>query len=212
MRVAALLILLTITACKPPPTDEAASGRVFGTGPDAPPPPLESPDSEGAFWAASPDQVTGNSDRIIYGQGGKAPQMALQCIGKGTDATLQVTRLSPADEGGQAFFAIVGNSHVLRMPVDATEVPGGFVWQGAVPAGHPDVEALTGPAEITATLPGAGMVTLNPSERLQTFVSECRARALPNPAPKQSLEILDAEPSPNEEISADPLPEPQPAQ
>ena len=140
------------------------------------------------------------------GQGGKAPLMAMQCVGEGDAAQLQVTRLSPADEGGQAFFALVGNSHVLRIPVDATQVDGGFVWQGAVPASNPDLAALTGPREVTATLPGAGMVTLNPSDRMKALVSECTGRA----APERELDILEPEGTEQElgeETSADlPLP------
>ncbi|MEP2734686.1 MAG: hypothetical protein ABJP34_00185 [Erythrobacter sp.] len=183
-----ILPLLTLAACKPPATDEATTGRTFGTGPDAPPAPLDSPDSEGAFWANSEDANMSKGGRIIYGQGGKAPLMAMQCLGKGMAAQLQITRLSPADEGGKAFFALVGNSHVLRVPVDATEVTGGFVWQGQIFADHPEMAALTGPAEITATLPGAGMVTLNPSERMKALVSECVARTTPEPA----LDVLEA--------------------
>lgn len=203
MRAVSLFVIATLAlaACKPPATDEATTGRTFGTGPDAPPPPLDSPDSEGAFWANSED-----AGRIIYGQGGKAPLMAMQCVGEGDAAQLQVTRLSPADEGGQAFFALVGNSHVLRIPVDATQVDGGFVWQGAVPASNPDLAALTGPREVTATLPGAGMVALNPSDRMKALVSECTGRA----APERELDILEPEGTEQElgeETSADlPLP------
>ncbi len=188
MRLAVCLALplLALAACKPPPSDEAATGRVFSDKPDAPPAPLESPDSEGAFWANSEE-----AGRIIYGQAGKAPLMAMQCIGDPKVPLLQVTRLSPADKGGKAFFALVGNSHVARIAVDATEVPGGFVWQGTIPANHPDLEALTGPKEVTATLPGAGMVTLNPAQdgaiSAAKLVNDCRALALPKP----SLDILE---------------------
>lgn len=157
---------------------------MFTGQPDAPPAPLDSPDSEGGFWAAS-----GDEGRIIYGQGGKAPLMALQCVGSGTATHIQIERLSPADEGAAAFFAIVGNSHVARIPVDATKVDGGFIWRGVVAANDPDLAALTGPREVTATLPGAGMVTLYPSERLKRAINACRARTLPRP----SLDIMDAE-------------------
>ena len=184
--IAIVLPLLAIAACKPPPSDEASTGRVFSDKPDAPPPPLESPDSERAFWANSEE-----AGRIIYGQAGKAPLMSMQCVGDPNVPLLQVTRLSPADKGGKAFFALVGNSHVARIPVDATQVPGGFVWQGSVRADHPDLEALTGPKEVTATLPGAGMVTLNPVEdRLPSpamLINDCRALSLPKP----SLDILE---------------------
>jgi len=115
--------------------------------------------------------------------------MALECVGEGGGTHIQIERLSPADEGAGAFFAIVGNSHIARIPVDATEVDGGFIWRGTIPANDPDLAALTGPREVTATLPGAGMVTLYPSERLKRVISECRARTLPRP----SLEILDTE-------------------
>lgn len=196
------LPVLALAACKPPPSDEATTGRVFSDAPDAPPTPLTSPDSEGAFWANSEEE-----GRIIYGQGGKAPLMAMQCVGDPKAPLLQVTRLSPADKGGKAFFALVGNSHVARIAVDATEVPGGFVWQGSVRADHPDLEALTGPKEVTATLPGAGMVTLNPVEEGRIspakLINDCRAFALPKP----SLDILEVGSEIPEANEAEPMAE-----
>ncbi len=195
MRIAIPLItLLAIAACKPPPSDEATTGRMFTGEPDAPPPPLDSPDSEGALWSASETQ-----GRIIYGQAGKAPLMALQCVGDDADARLQIERLSPADEGAGAFLAIVGNSHVARIPVDATKVEGGFIWRGNIEPDAPDLAALTGPREVTATLPGAGMVTLTPSERLKQAISDCRALALPKP----SLDILGNEDTQPETIESE---------
>lgn len=172
-----LLALLALAACKPPPSDEATTGRIFTGEPDAPPKPLTSPDSEGAIWTMSEER-----GRIIYGQVGAAPLMAMRCLGGAQDARLQMTRLSPADENGQAFFALVGNSHTLRFAVDAAEVPGGYVWQGVIAADDPDIATLTGPGEVTATLPGAGMVTLYPSAVMKQLVADCRALMLPKPS------------------------------
>lgn len=187
-----LTVMLAIAACKPPPSDDATIGRIFTGKPDAPPAPLDSPNSEGGFWADSK-----TAGRIIYGQAGNAPLMAIQCVGDGKNAQLQITRLSPADKGAQAFFALVGNNHVARIPVDAVEVPGGHVWQALTSPDDPDLNALTGPKEVTATLPGAGMVTLYPSEKLKMAVNECRMRVLPAP----EIGILDEEETIEDELT-----------
>lgn len=188
MRILNLTLLTSLTllsACKPPPSDDTATGHMFRDGPDAPPQPIDSPDSEAAFWANGSQGTGGVETRIIYGQAGKAPLIALKCLVDDTvrpnEARIQITRLSPADTGAKAFFALVGNSHVARIPVDATEITGGHVWQGSILADDPDLAALTGPREITATLPGAGMVTLQPSERPAQLVNLCRMLAAPLP-------------------------------
>ena len=162
--------LLALSACKPPPSDTTTTGHMARNAPDAPPPPLPSPDSEGAMWAESKTQ-----GRIIYGQPGKAPLIALRCLSDGSEAWIELTRLSPADEEGKAFFAIVGNGTVLRVAVDATEMEGGFVWQGLVNVGERTLKVFNGSSEATATLPGAGMVTLNPSSEPADVIEQCRA-------------------------------------
>jgi hypothetical protein len=52
---------------------------------------------------------------------------------------------------------------------------GGFVWQGLVNVGERTLKVFNGSSEATATLPGAGMVTLNPSSEPADVIEQCRA-------------------------------------
>ena len=184
MRVIALFAVAGLTgalaACKPPPTDEVMDRALPEQVPTGPSVPIDSPDSEGAIWA--PSQI---EDRIIYGQPGSAPMLALACeMDTGADTAkqpqLRLTRFAPADEGAGALFALVGNGHVARIPVDAVDYRGGFVWEGVVAAAQPNTDVLTGPRTVTATLPGAGMLTLNPSTLPGALIEQCRAAGTPS--------------------------------
>lgn len=180
-------MLLMVCACKPPPSDESASGKIARTLPDAPPAPLTSPDTTGAIWAPSKTQ-----GRLIYGQPGKSALMALRCLSDGTEALIEITRLSPADKGGKALLAIVGRRTVLRMPLDAIELGGRRVWQGVVMASNRDLAALTDEGEAHATLPGGGAVILNPSKRPGELVARCRASLDPRPEPGEEGALADS--------------------
>ena len=168
----ALTVLLALAACKPPPTD-ADMGRdvpeaqlTFASDP------LPSPDTEGAFWARSPQLA----DKLIYGVPGKPVLLALECMDEdGELPQLQITRLSPADEGAFALLALVGNGHIGRIAVEAREVGGHSVWQGEADAVDIVWEPLTGARALGATVPGGGRVELNPSDLPGEFVEACRA-------------------------------------
>lgn len=131
--------------------------------------PLPSPGTEGAVWAESE-----KGERLIYGIPGQPVLLALACLRDAPEPILRITRLSPADEGAGAMLALIGNGAIGRMEVDATEVSGRSIWQGALPAADERWEPLNGPREITATVPGAGMVTINPSPLPAQFLAECR--------------------------------------
>ncbi len=174
MKQTVIVGLLALAACKPPPTD-ADMGRDM---PEAEATfasePLPSPDTEGAVWAESAD-----AERIIYGVPGQPALIALACLRNGSEPTLRITRMSPADEGAGAMLALIGNGAIGRMEVDATEVSGRTIWQGEDPASDEDWEPLAGPRQLTATIPGAGMVTLNPSPLPMQLVSACRSQEPP---------------------------------
>ncbi len=165
----ALAAVAALTACKPPPTDADMAREMPQDTPTGPSEPIDSPDTEGAIWAASATPW-----RIIYGIPGEPPLVALACQDEGPETTLKVTRFAPADEGSGAILAFVGNGHIGRMKVDASKVNGAFVWQGEDPASDNDWEPLTGLRELTLTVPGAGMVTLNPSQLVRDLVVGCR--------------------------------------
>lgn len=163
--------MAALAACKPPASDaDIARGEMPVTQAQFPSEPLPSPDVEGAIWAPSTKPL-----RILYGKAGLPPLMALACIGApATKPRLLITRFAPADEGAGAFLALIGNSHVARVPVDAVKVDGAYIWQGSIALEDPHVEVFTGRREIGATLPGAGRVLLNPSDAPVRLIEECR--------------------------------------
>lgn len=178
-RLPCLIPLLFLAACKPPAADgyvervDLAQAGPFASEP------LPSPDTTGAIWAASD-----TPGRILFGPPGKPPLVALACSGK----SIELTRFSPADPDAKAFAAIVGNSHVVRIPVDAVPSGRASIWRGKIAADNPGLEALTGAGPVELTIPGAGTVLLNPSPLPGELVLRCRPPALPpEPAPPASL-------------------------
>lgn len=167
---AAALLAFTISACKPPPTDADMASRSVATQ-DGPSAPINSPDTEGAVWSDSP--IT--SGRIIYGIPGEPPLFALGCGDMGGHPGILITRYAPADESAEAMAAFIGNGHVSRIPVDATEVDGGSYWRTEVSTFSEDLEVLTGTREVAVTIPGAGRLVLNPSQLPGEFIEDCRA-------------------------------------
>ncbi len=173
MRVVAVASLLALAACKPPPTDADMTRDMPEEEPVFASAPLPSPETEGAMWATSQQ----NAERLVYGIPGEPALVTLECsTGQGSPPQLQITRLSPADEGAGAMLAMVGNGHMGRMPVDATEVNGRMVWQGEALAADTLWEALAGPRALGVTVPGAGRVEVNPSEVPGEFIESCRER------------------------------------
>lgn len=175
----ALMAALVPAACKPPAVDgyveRAAEAQ---TGPFASAP-LPSPDTEGALWAASD-----RPGRIIYGFPGQTPMASLEC----SKGTVRLTRIAAADAHARAIAALIGNSHILRLAVDAVPSGRASVWQGAVAATDPGLEALTGAGPVELTVPGAGTVVLNPSPLPGALVTGCRPQAAPPvPAPPASM-------------------------
>ena len=165
--------LLALAACKPPPTDADMTRALPEAAPTFASDPLPSPETEGAMWAPSQQ----NSDRLVYGIPGFAALVTIECIEtQSALPQIQITRLSPADEGAGAMLAMVGNGHIGRMPVDAREVSGRLAWQGEALAADTVWEPLAGPRALGVTVPGAGRVEVNPSALPGEFIEECRAR------------------------------------
>lgn len=171
--IAALIALgmLGLAGCKPPASETLAERGSNAEEPTGPSQPIASPDSEGAIWSQS-----ATPQRIIYGKPGEPPLMALACDVSADPQQLVFTRYAPADEGAQAFLALIGNGHVARIPIDATEQGGGFVWQGFADPTDERMEAFSGGRTVTATIPGAGMVRLNPSRLPGELVEQCGMR------------------------------------
>ena len=186
MRALVLTGILALAACKPPPTDADILRDMPEAEPTFASEPMPSPDTEGAMWVPSPlDEA-----RIIYGIPGQPALVALECLrDESPVARLRITRLAAADEGAGALLAMVGNGHIGRVAVDATEVGGRNVWRGEALASDLVWEPLGGPRALTLTVPGAGMVEINPSTLPGRFVEACRTGDEIGEAPEDGPEF-----------------------
>lgn len=175
--VSALGFALLLAGCKPPPSDSDMARAATTISLRTPSAPMDSPDTATALWM--PSQST--PDRIIYGNPGEPVLLALECARRDQAApVIRISRYAPADKDAGALLALIGNGAIGRLEVDATETGKRRIWQGEAEADNIGWEPLNGPREITATVPGAGLVQLNPSPLPMQFLDECR-----NPAPAE---------------------------
>ncbi|MXP46074.1 hypothetical protein GRI43_01540 [Altererythrobacter luteolus] len=176
MRLIAALPLVLLAACKPPATDDYVERVEIGASQDMPSAPLESPDTEGALWADSDRPL-----RLVYGKPGETPLLALACErSDNSSSTVRLTRFAPADPQAQALIALIGNGHMTRLPIDAKWNGRFWLWEMELAADDPALEVLTGPRRVELTIPGAGSVALNPSQRPGQLIERCR---MPGQAP-----------------------------
>jgi hypothetical protein len=184
----ALVVTGTLAGCKPPPTDSAAARVSLLASEEGPSAPIASPDVTGAVWAA-----TANPLRLVYGIPGQPVLLALECRDPAApDARLTITRHAPADPGASALLALIGNGFIGRFPVEATSRKDQRVWEGEAPALTPEWDALKPEREATVTVPGAGLVKLNPSPLPQELITACRGAPPPLvPLPKLPEPIID---------------------
>jgi hypothetical protein len=118
--------------------------------------------------------------RLVYGVPGQVVLVSLECRDGGTpNARLIITRDALADKGAGALLALIGNRIIARIAVDATPQGGKAVWQGEAAATLPGWDALAGTREATVTVPGAGLVRLNPSPLPVDLVKACRGEVRP---------------------------------
>lgn len=165
-----LFATLTLTACKPPPSDAVAARAMLSPSATGPSKPLASPDTTGAVWAQS-----AQPERLVYGVPGQPVLVSLECLNAATPAArLRIARHAPADQGAGALLALIGNRMVARIAVDATEQGSNLIWQGEAAAALPSWDAFADPVDSTITVPGAGLVRLNPSPLPVELVTACR--------------------------------------
>ena len=169
LRIASCLALAMLAACKPPASDEAFARTMVTRAINGPSQPLASPDSKAAIWSAG-----STPGRILYGQPGAAPWLALACETVGKEAMIRISRLAPADEGAGAMLALIGNGHRARLAVDAVWDGQQRIWEGRIAALDPALDVLTGRREVTATVPGAGEVRINPGSAPGELIRQCR--------------------------------------
>lgn len=174
----AFLLLLTLAACKPPASDDMADRGAVQDARAMPSAPIASPDVTGAVWAQ-----TATPDKILYGKPGQPALVALAC--NTAVKKIELTRYAIADAETSALMPLIGNGHIARLPVEAEWNGTVWLWQGSYAPGLPDLDVLTGPREVELTIPGAGTVLLNPSQRPGLLIDQCRARFAPPPQPDQ---------------------------
>lgn len=180
-----LALASALAGCNPPPRDAAAAQVSLLTPSAGPSAPLPSPDTTDAIWAQSAE-ASAPADRLVYGVPGQPVLVSLGCLGAGTpSARLRITRQAPADKGAGALLALIGNRIIARIAVDARPQGGKVVWQGEAAATLPGWDALAGTSEATITVPGAGLVRLNPSPLPVELVKACREIAPPLPPTNQ---------------------------
>lgn len=150
--------------------------------------PLPSPDTTDAVWANGK-----TADRILFGIPGETPFLALQCERTGGAPQIRITRFAAASAQAEALFALVGNGHIARFPIDAEWNGRAWLWEGTIPADEPDLEVLTGKRTVSATLPGAGQLDLNPSPLPGELVEACRATPEPQPAEQLAPQVISPE-------------------
>lgn len=116
-------------------------------------------------------QWTTTGQGAMFGVAGADPLLTLSCH----DGHLVITRHIVAELGTGALFAIEGPKRIVRIPVDATAIPGkrGYVWQGTMDSTDPDADVFDGP--FTGTLPGGGLINVTAGQQPRDVVRECRA-------------------------------------
>jgi len=119
-------------------------------------------------WVSSPDAVFAR-----FGYPGEPAQLSLECRA----GTLVVTRNVAAPIGAEALFALQGSGLILRLPVDATAVPGqrGYVWQGTIAPDDPRLKLLEG--KFAGTLPGGGHIEVPDSDAPRAVIKRCAGEA-----------------------------------
>ena len=178
-RPIALLALTLTFACKPPASDDYVTRTRITEQREAPSEPVASPDAEGAAWVLNPD-----SGRLLYGKAGAMPLLSLAC----EDGMLVYRRYVAADADAKAVLALIGNGHVERLWVDAAQEGDAWLWRGSIAADDPRLEVLTGLRSVEATIPGAGTLKLNGSQRPGEYITRCAAGVTPPPTPEASPE------------------------
>ena len=164
-RHAAIAALILLAACsRPAPQPQGDGGPLDAHRlalPEADPPPANADGK--ALW-----QTDGDTAR--FGVDGADPLLTLACQA----GRLVITRPIAAELGASALFAIEGPRHIVRVPVDATPIPGqrGYVWQGSVDGADPDNDVFTGP--FTGTLPGGGLIKVTAGEPARDVVRRCQ--------------------------------------
>lgn len=176
LRQLSSITLVALAACKPAASDDYLQRVNLAEAKGTASAPLLSPDVTNAVWAES-----ASAQRFLYGIPGQAPFLALACEQSSSgEPQISFTRFARADPGAKALFALIGNGHIARLPVEAKWNGRAWLWEGTAAADEPGLEVLTGRRDVAATLPGAGRLELNASPLPARLIDECRSPAVPS--------------------------------
>ncbi len=172
MRLITAALALTLAACSkspaPPLREGAPENAVRMAMPEGEALPGIQDNASTPVWAETPDGMAAR-----FGYPGETPLVSVAC----RTGVLVVTRHAFAPIGAQALFALVGSDGILRLPVDATAIPGqrGYLWQGSLAADDARANVLGG--AYTGTLPGAGMIKVSGGGAARDVVTRCKSAA-----------------------------------
>jgi hypothetical protein len=167
IRRVSIAALLLLSACsRPAPQPQGDGGPLDArrvTLPEADPLPANADGK--AVWSK-------DGDTARFGVDGADPLLTLACH----DGRLVITRPIAAELGAGALFAIEGPKRIVRVPVDATVLPGrrGYVWQGSMDGTDNDTDVFAGP--FTGTLPGGGLIKVSSGDAARDVVHHCHAK------------------------------------
>ncbi len=178
-----LLLSLTLGACdRPAPLPQGSVQRVA----------LEeagqrqamaemSPDTSAASWTVATD-----GQAIRFGNRDEPPLLTLACDVDATPPQLVIIRHARAFPGQSALFPVLGNGMSSRFLVDAKLADGEWHWEGRLPADDPQLDVFSGTRDITATLPGRGMLEIGGGRITGEFLEWCRAGGRPDPVESET--------------------------
>ncbi|MFM5907417.1 MAG: hypothetical protein ACKOPO_07520 [Novosphingobium sp.] len=170
LRLSPLVLILTLAACSAGDQAESPENSKRLVIPSDPAPLREAPrQPDGAVWAARGD------GSAAFGAPGQPALLTIACERRGTlDARLVFHRHTRADEGAKALFAIEGNGHVARIPLDVVNAGEPGEWRGRASAFDEAVEAIKGGYGVAATLPGGGTLRWPATPIPGKLLDDCR--------------------------------------
>ena len=119
-----------------------------------------------------PAQWSMTGDTARFGVADADPLLTLACKA----GRLVITRPIAAEVGAGVLFAIEGPKRIVRIPLDATPVPGqrGYVWQGSMDGADASTDVFE--SAFTGTLPGGGLIKVTPGQAPRDVVHRCAHR------------------------------------
>lgn len=146
---------------------------------------MASPDTQNGVW-----MVAESGQAINFGNVGEGPLLTLACNLGELPSEFVIIRHAEALPGQSALFPIIGNGMRSRFLADtalATGENGGeWLWEARLPANDPQLDVFAGTRDLTATLPGRGMLEIRGSRIPGEFLEWCRAGGeTPNAQPAE---------------------------